>query len=180
MNKPVIAIVGRPNVGKSTLFNKLIGKRVSIVDDTPGVTRDPIKEQAFINGMPVMLMDTGGFKLERETGSIEAELDELVVQKTIDTFKKADLILLLFDAEKITGEDEELVALFDDLVELYGNSLYFTCISDYREDAVDVKLGRVERAKDGYLRAMKMVEEYIGQNDDYRRIEMLPGNEESH
>ncbi len=110
-NLPLVVIAGRPNVGKSTLFNRFLHKRRAITDPTPGVTRDPIKEQAFINGMPVMLMDTGGFKLERETGSIEAELDELVVQKTIDTFKKADLILLLFDAEKITGEDEELVAL---------------------------------------------------------------------
>ena len=97
INLPLVVIAGRPNVGKSTLFNRFLHKRRAITDPTPGVTRDPIKEQAFINGMPVMLMDTGGFKLERETGSIEAELDELAVQKTIETFKKADLILLLFD-----------------------------------------------------------------------------------
>ena len=110
-NLPLVVIAGRPNVGKSTLFNRFLHKRRAITDPTPGVTRDPIKETAFLKGYPVALMDTGGFKLERETGTIEAELDELVVQKTLDSFKKADLILALFDAGNITAEDEELIAL---------------------------------------------------------------------
>ena len=109
-NLPLVVIAGRPNVGKSTLFNRFLHKRRAITDPTPGVTRDPIKETAFLKGYPVSLMDTGGFKLEREAGTIEAELDELVVQKTLDSFKKADLILALFDAGNITAEDEELIA----------------------------------------------------------------------
>lgn len=110
-NLPLVVIAGRPNVGKSTLFNRLLHKRRSITDPTPGVTRDPITETAFIDGKPVKIMDTGGFKLEREIGTVEAELDELVVQKTLETFKKADCILLLLEAGNITAEDEELIAL---------------------------------------------------------------------
>ena len=62
MNKPVIAIVGRPNVGKSTLFNKLIGQRMSIVDDTPGVTRDRIYGEVEWCGKKAFIVDTGGIE----------------------------------------------------------------------------------------------------------------------
>ena len=109
MSKPVVAIVGRPNVGKSTLFNALAGEKISIVKDTPGVTRDPVEGTAFIDGKPVHLVDTGGFKLDRIQGSREAEMDELVVEKSLATIKNADLILLLLEAGKITGEDEEFI-----------------------------------------------------------------------
>ena len=68
MSKPIIAVVGRPNVGKSTLFNKLIGERRSIVEDTPGVTRDRIYGETEWNGRQLVLIDTGG--IEPKTNDI--------------------------------------------------------------------------------------------------------------
>ena len=64
MSKPIVAIVGRPNVGKSTLFNKLIGQRLSIVEDTPGVTRDRIFGECEWKNRRFSLVDTGGIEPE--------------------------------------------------------------------------------------------------------------------
>ena len=77
INLPTVAIAGRPNVGKSTLFNRFMHRRLAIVDPTPGVTRDPVEGTAFIGGKPVYLVDTGGFKLDRDLKSRESEMDEL-------------------------------------------------------------------------------------------------------
>lgn len=110
-NLPLLVIVGRPNVGKSTLFNRILRKRRAITDPTPGVTRDPIEDTAFINGKPLRVMDTGGFKLDRVPGTVESAMDELVVEKTLAALKKADLILLLLEAGPATAEDEEFIAL---------------------------------------------------------------------
>ena len=60
MRKSIIAVVGRPNVGKSTFFNKICGRRVSIVDDTPGVTRDRVTAETEWNGRKLLVIDTGG------------------------------------------------------------------------------------------------------------------------
>ncbi len=108
-NTPLIVIVGRPNVGKSTLFNRLLSKRRSITDPTPGVTRDPVEEQTFIKEKPVRLLDTGGFKLTRGKNENENFLDDLVVKKTLESLKNADRILLLLDATLATPEDEEFI-----------------------------------------------------------------------
>ena len=107
---PLLVIVGRPNVGKSTLFNRLLHRRRAITDPTPGVTRDPIEAAAVIAGRSVRLVDTGGFKLDREGGSGD-ELDALVVRRTLECTEEADLIVLMFAAGELCPEDEEFVAL---------------------------------------------------------------------
>ena len=119
-NLPAVALVGRPNVGKSTLFNRLLHRRRAITDPTPGVTRDPIEEKAVIGGKPLRLIDTGGFKLVREkpetnnrknqTGQ-DSGLDELVVEQTLRIIEKANLLVLLLEAGEITAEDEEFISL---------------------------------------------------------------------
>ena len=108
-NTPLVAIVGRPNVGKSTLFNRFLHKRRAITDPTPGVTRDPIEAQAIIDGKPVRLMDTGGFKLTRSGRKDDDIIDELVVKKTQESLHHADKILLLLEAAPPTAEDEEFI-----------------------------------------------------------------------
>ena len=106
---PLVVIAGRPNVGKSTLFNRFLHHRVAIVNDQPGVTRDPVESTAIINGKPVHLVDTGGYKLTRDIGTKEAELDDYVVERSLDMIDRADVVILLLDATEITGEDEEFI-----------------------------------------------------------------------
>ncbi len=106
---PFVVIAGRPNVGKSTLFNRFLHRRIAIVNDRPGVTRDPVEATAIINGKPVHLVDTGGYKLTRDIGSKEAELDDYVVERSLEMIERADVVILLLEAGVITGEDEEFI-----------------------------------------------------------------------
>jgi GTP-binding protein len=112
---PTVVLVGRPNVGKSTLFNRLLHKRRAITDPTPGVTRDPVVMDAVINGKPLRLMDTGGFKLDRRAEGgrdlPDDVLDDLVMEKTLGTLETADLILLILEAGELKAEDEEFIGL---------------------------------------------------------------------
>ncbi|MDR2177397.1 MAG: ribosome biogenesis GTPase Der [Treponema sp.] len=105
---PVVVLTGRPNVGKSTLFNRLLHRRRAITDPTPGVTRDPVQAEAFIAGKPLRLIDTGGFKLD---STLSTTLDDVVVEKTLETLEQADLIVLILEAGEITTEDQELIEL---------------------------------------------------------------------
>ncbi len=88
---PVVAIVGRPNVGKSTLFNALTRTRDALVADTPGVTRDRIYGRAVINGQPVILIDTGG--LDEASGEVESGAQV----QTRQAMKEADILVLITD-----------------------------------------------------------------------------------
>ena len=106
MAKPIVAIVGRPNVGKSTLFNKIIGERRSIVEDTPGVTRDRIYGESEWNGRKFVLIDTGG---------IEPKTDNMILQKmreqaqiAIDT---ADAIIFMCDINAGLVADDRDIAI---------------------------------------------------------------------
>ncbi len=107
MAKPIVAVVGRPNVGKSTLFNKIIGKRLSIVDDTPGVTRDRIYGDAEWLGRKLMLVDTGG--IEPKTDDIILSSMRAQAQLAIDT---ASVIVFVTDIKSgVTAADEEVAAM---------------------------------------------------------------------
>ncbi|MFD2925819.1 ribosome biogenesis GTPase Der [Halobacillus naozhouensis] len=106
MRKSVIAIVGRPNVGKSTIFNRLVGDRISIVEDTPGVTRDRIYAEAEWLTTSFNLIDTGGIELGDEPLLVQMRAQ---AQVAID---EADVIIFMVNGrDGITGADEEVAKL---------------------------------------------------------------------
>ena len=98
-----VAILGRPNVGKSTLFNRLLGKRRAITHPTPGVTRDAVEGRIHIRELEFSLVDTGGYN--REGGIIE----QRVAAKSTAMAAQCDLILLLVEADGLSGEDLEFL-----------------------------------------------------------------------
>jgi len=102
-NRPRVVVIGRPNVGKSTLVNRLIGRREAVVQDTPGVTRDRIQYDAEWSGKHFILIDTGGWSSEK-TGLLPKISEQ--VQIAID---QADLILFIVDAQVGLTEDDEAV-----------------------------------------------------------------------
>ena len=107
MYKPIVAVVGRPNVGKSTFFNKICGKRISIVDDTPGVTRDRIYADAEWSGHAFTLVDTGGI----DDKSQDAFQKDIKKQAQI-AINEADVIVFLVDGRVgITTNDEEVAEI---------------------------------------------------------------------
>ncbi|HEX3017056.1 MAG TPA: ribosome biogenesis GTPase Der [Caproicibacter sp.] len=107
MAKPVVAIVGRPNVGKSTLFNKLIGKRVSIVNDTPGVTRDRVYGDCEWDGRIFSIVDTGGIELDTS----DEILSQIRSQAEV-AIDAADVIVFVSDIRSgVTASDSEIASM---------------------------------------------------------------------
>ena len=107
MAKPIVAIVGRPNVGKSTLFNRIAEKRVSIVDDTPGVTRDRIYADAEWTGHEFALVDTGGIDFDENDALLPAMRNQARL-----AMEEADVILFVVDGKVgITDVDEQIVGM---------------------------------------------------------------------
>ena len=106
MTNPVVAIVGRPNVGKSTLFNRIAGERISIVEDTPGVTRDRIYAHGEWLGKNFNMIDTGGIEL-----SDQPLLTQIRQQAEI-AIDEADVIVLVVDVESgVTDADEQVARI---------------------------------------------------------------------
>ena len=107
MNTPIITICGRPNVGKSTLFNRLTGRRKSIVSEIQGTTRDSIQTNCLWNNKSFILGDSGGI----ETYS-EDQITKKVIDKSYESINEADHILFVVDATSgITNEDTEILRL---------------------------------------------------------------------
>jgi GTP-binding protein len=108
MARPIVAIVGRPNVGKSTLFNRLLGERVAIVQDQPGITRDRVYGHLTWNAREFTVIDTGGLGLREED-----PFSVHVQQQAETAMEEADLIVFLVDAaEGLTAGDEEVAETF--------------------------------------------------------------------
>lgn len=107
MNRPIVAIVGRPNVGKSTLFNRIAKKRVSIVEDVPGVTRDRLYMEAEWLGREFTMIDTGGIEIESKDQIVSAVRHQ--ARLAID---EAEVIVFVVDGKTgITTDDEDVAAL---------------------------------------------------------------------
>ena len=107
MSEPIVAIVGRPNVGKSTLFNRLIGRRQAIVDDAPGITRDRNYAISDWNGQQFMLIDTGGY-----VPTSENQIDAAVREQVTIAVDESDIIIFLVDARTgITTFDEHIAQI---------------------------------------------------------------------
>ncbi len=100
MSKPTVALVGRPNVGKSTIFNKIVGKKIAIIEDTPGVTRDRLYSEATYNQYKFNLIDTGGIDISSEVFN-----DEIKIQAEI-AIEEADVVVFIVDGkEGLTQND---------------------------------------------------------------------------
>jgi tRNA modification GTPase len=100
-----LAIVGRPNVGKSSLFNRLVERERAIVTAQPGTTRDPVNETVAIGGIPVQLVDTAGIRRALD------EAESIGIRKSMEALADADLVLVVLDAkEPISDEDRELLS----------------------------------------------------------------------
>ena len=107
MGKPVVAIVGRPNVGKSSLFNALYGERISIVHDEPGVTRDRIYAETVWRERAFVMIDTGG--IEPDSDDVIIKGMRLQAEIAIET---ADVILFMCDIQSgLTAADEEIATM---------------------------------------------------------------------
>ena len=132
MSKPIVAIIGKPNVGKSTFFNYLVGSRVSIVEDTPGVTRDRIYADSNWRGRNFTLIDTGG---------IEPESDDIILKQMREqanlAINMADVIIFLTDLKQgVTAADREIALM----LKKSGKPIVLVCnkADNYERDKNDV------------------------------------------
>ncbi len=96
-----LAIVGRPNVGKSSLFNRLVERERAIVTATPGTTRDPVSETVAIGGIPVKLVDTAGIRRALD------EAESIGIRKSMEALADADLVLVVFDSSQLLAEEDQ-------------------------------------------------------------------------
>jgi tRNA modification GTPase len=123
-----LAIVGRPNVGKSSLFNRLVERERAIVTATPGTTRDLVTETVALGGIPIKLVDTAGIRHSTD------EAESIGIRKSYEALSEADLVLVVLDsAQEITQEDKELVRVC-----VTGRGLVIANKTDLAPHAVEI------------------------------------------
>ena len=187
--KPLVALVGRPNVGKSTLFNRLVGERMAVTDSIPGTTRDRIQSKSFWRGIDFNVIDTGGIEVYQPKGSRDtsplaegsAEFVPQIKAQALQAVQEADVIVMLVDATHgITAADEEIAEILrrthkpilvaankvdnpsrkDDAIEFYNLGLGEVYpISAYHSIGVGDFL-------DGVVEAFHTLPEDLGEEDD--------------
>ncbi len=130
-----VALVGRPNVGKSSLFNALLGQEHAIVTEIPGTTRDQLRETFTINDIPISLMDTAGLRETIDT------VESIGVERAKRAMADADLVVVLLDSsEKLTSEDEEILAATKDLNRVIAlNKIDLDSANDLQSKVADMK-----------------------------------------
>jgi GTPase len=171
--KPQVAIVGRPNVGKSTLFNRIVGRRRAITDSTPGVTRDPVGHRATIGSHEVQLVDTGGYTTHGD------ELARAISERALRSIDKSDVILLVVDGTDLTPLDQEFLEQlrpFGDRLVLVVNKLD----TERRDDLVwefhALGVDRVVGFSAAHGRGMDELAAAVSSLLDVDRADDLPGD----
>ena len=149
MGKPTVAIVGRPNVGKSTFFNYIVGKRISIVEDTPGVTRDRIYAEANWRGIDFTLIDTGGIEPKSE----DVIISQMRTQADI-AISIADVIVFVTDFKQGMTEADKEIALMLKKLNIDLASL--------EEGTFDKMLARTEDERQKQNRGLSLKKEQSG------------------
>ena len=142
MNLPTVALVGRPNVGKSTLFNRLVGSKVSIIEDTPGVTRDRIYSEVSYQNYRFHLIDTGGIDVSQELFN-----DEIKVQAEI-AIEEADVVVFIVDGKEGITENDKVVR---DMLRKSGKKVIVAINKADSKDSLEHQYDFYELGFDNYI-----------------------------
>lgn len=154
VNRPVVALVGRPNVGKSSLFNRFVGNRVAITHDQPGTTRDYLIGDTEWNGEHFTIIDTGGIDLRKSESDMGHEGDiagnhylSVICTQALEAAKRADCVILITDAQSgITAADEEIAHILrksDAPIVVVANKVDHESMLDTTMEAYSLGLGEV-------------------------------------